>query len=224
MNSVFDWNNPSGFEFGCDYKTAHVEWLMARKSFVPSVQVYEHIHVPYVDTMRELYRLDEYKQEWAYVNLMKDMAHYRQVSKIIGSCENKLSEVDNIKGRWFITIGFNHQTYTDKLMMKYMEALCTFDWVQSLKAKFEIFRTNGEHPHVHMLMETQLTKSKIIEKLMRCKGGSKLILKSSFVDVKPWLSCHDRYLNGEKVPEKMLCVEKDIKYRDEHNIPHLYIK
>lgn len=213
-----------GFQPDIDYKTAHLEWIMRTKSFIPSVDVYECSHTPYIDAMRELYRLDAYLQAWAYVNLMRDMSHHRRIGQVLVTCANKLSERDEIKGRWFITIGFNHQTYTDNLMKKYMEALLTFDWVQSLKAKFEIFRTNGEHPHVHMLLETQLSKSKIIEKLMRCKGGSKLILKSQFVDVKPWLPCHDRYLDGQKTPEKMECVQKDIKYREEHEIPQVYIK
>lgn len=224
MSQIFNRSNPDGYVPGYDYKSAHLEWLLKMKSFVPSVDVYESTANPYIDTMRELYRLDGYLQQWAYVDLMKDMAHHRAIGQILMTCNNKLSETDQIKGRWFITIGFNHQNYTDKLMMKYMEALCGFEWIQSLKAKFEIFRTNGEHPHVHMLMETQLTKSKIIEKLMRCKGGSKLILKSSFIDVKPWLPCHDKYLAGDKQSEKMLCVDKDIKYRDEHGIPHLYIR
>lgn len=213
-----------GYNPNHDYKSAHLEWLEKTKSFVPSREVFEHKDADYYTVMKDLYSLDVYLQQWAYVNLMRDMHHHRTITQILITCANKLSEKDKIGGRWFITIGFNHQTYCDKVMMKYMDTLKTFDWVQSLKAKFEIFRTNGEHPHVHMLMETQLTKSKIIEKLMRCKGGSKLILKSSFIDVKPWLPCHDDYLNGIKQDSKMSCCQKDEKYREEHGIPHYYIK
>lgn len=212
------------FDPYADYKSAHLEWIEKTKSFVPSRTVFDHATADYFTVMKELYTLVQYENKWAYINLMKDMEHHRKINEILVKCANALSKTDGIRGRWFITIGFNHQTYTDKLMMKYMETLQGFEWVQSLKAKFEIFRTNGEHPHVHMLMETQLTKSKIIEKLMRCKGGRQLILKNSFIDVKPWLPCHDDYLNGIKQDSKMSCCQKDEKYREEHGIPHYYIK
>lgn len=222
----------SGFVEGVDYKGAHLRWLQTHKDFLPSRDVwyptddyfgsYKMPDVTYYEVMQDIYSKSQYEQKWAFLDFKKDMLYYRQLQQVTIQMSNLVSKVDNIKGVWFVTIGFNHQTYTDKLMLGYMEKLLTFDWIQDVLGKFEIYRTNGLHPHVHMKLETQLTKSKIIEKLMRCKNGSKLILKKEMVDVKPYLSCHDAYLAGQKTDEKMDCVRRDAEYREKNNIPHIF--
>lgn len=213
----------SGYQVGVDYKSAHLEFLKRTKNFIPSKDVYENPET-YYEAMTEVYKLEGYTQAWAYTNLMKDKKHYRMMNEVLMKCDMELSKTDNIKGKYFVTIGFNHQTYTDKLMMKYMETLVGYEWLQSLLAKFEIHRTNGMHPHVHMIMETQLTKSKVIEKLQRCKGGRVLILKKEMIDVKMWEPRHDKYIAGQKTEEKMECVDKDAAYRLKNGIPEYWKK
>lgn len=222
----------TGFEDGVDYKGAHLRWLQTHKDFLPSPDVwkptdgylgsYKLPDVTYLEVMQDIYSNDMYLQKWAFIDFKRDMLYHRQLQQVTIQMSNLVSKVDNIKGVWFVTIGFNHQTYTDKLMLGYMEKLLTFDWVQDCLGKFEIYRTNGMHPHVHMKLETQLTKSKIIEKLMRCKNGSKLILKKEMIDVKSFQPYHDKYLAGEKVEAKMDCVMKDADYREKNGIPHIF--
>lgn len=125
---------------------------------------------------------------------------------------------------YFCTIGFNHQTYTISSCVDVINTILTFPWVLSCRAIFEFHRENGEHPHCHFLINTDIQKSKVVEKIWATKGIKKICLKKSFIDVKLALPVHSKYIMLEKQESKMAYVAKDIIWRKNNAIPEFFEK
>jgi len=125
---------------------------------------------------------------------------------------------------WFITIGFNHQTWDIPSCVKVIYKILSFDWVDSGTGVFELYRTNGEHPHVHLLLDLNqdLSKSKLLEKIWATAGIKKVVLKKPFIDIKVAEEYHHNYIIGIKKPEKMPYCERDAEWREQNKIPHQF--
>lgn len=216
-----------------DYRSAHIAWVKKNKNyFCPYYEVFEGltyenwlITLYYTirtyarDEMRQLYTQD-YPNYAAYLDYKRDLECLDNQMEVMKS----MTTIQPHSGLWFVTLGFNHQTYSDSKMLKFVYNLREHDWIKSFKGKFEIHRTNGMHPHMHIRLETDLTKSKIIEKILRSKGGKDLFVGKQSIDVKLYEPHHTDYLNGKKQESKMPSVENDVIYRMEHNIPHFIEK
>jgi len=199
---------------------AHLDWISKNPKFLP--QGLTCIGQTYLDVMKELYTHHKKYLTPAIVDGMRrnDEAFQKQITDYA-----KSSSVPD-KYSFFVTIGFNHQTWS---ILKCVEVICrilAFDWIVSCRAIFEIHRENGEHPHVHFLLTTDGIKhrSKVIEKLWATRDIKKVVLRKSFIDVKTAADYHKKYIMLDKIPEKLVYVERDKIWRLENSIPEFFIK
>lgn len=82
----------------------------------------------------------------------------------------------------------------------------------------------GYHPHFHMYIHTNISRSKLIEKVFAVKDLKKYCSQKHFIDGKEALPYHLDYVKGIKTDTKEEYILADRELRDKHNIPHLYVK
>jgi len=201
-----------------DYKSAHLAWINSTKSFTPK---YLHDYTsPYVEIMKFIYAKECCSQEYARKLFIADKVWFKECHSVSKDLDKAVCDLIPAKSNYyFVTIGFNHQTWTISECVKSIHKILAMEWIISGKANFELYRTNGEHPHCHFVIETLEPKSRILEKLFRPQYMKKIILSKNFIDVKPMENYHHKYIMLDKVSDKMFCVEKDIQWRKENNIP-----
>lgn len=203
-----------------DYKTAHIQWLTNTKNFVPKYPADYSRGVSYLETMISLYADPRIPQEMARAMFVSDKNHYNNCYKVIKEVDKLVEKlVPTPNDSWFVTVGFNHDTWNIKDCDKFIRNVLEMDWVIRGKANFELFRSNGEHPHCHFVIETKEPKSRILEKLFRPLYAKKVVFSKNFIDVKPMMDYHHKYIMLDKIEEKMECVKKDIDFRKKNNIP-----
>jgi len=207
-----------------DYKSLHLSWLKTNPQFVPKNH-HDFSGEPYYEIMLQIYKHQACNQECARRFFAADMKW-----KIVREGEiarmTKDAHKNDPLAPIFVTIGFNHQTWDIPSCVKVIENITTLGWIGSIHAVFELHRTNGLHPHVHMLITPNepLTKSKIIEKIWAAKGLKKVCLKKSFIDYKIAADYHHKYINLEKTEDKMQYVLQDIEWRSKNGIPENFKK
>lgn len=201
-----------------DWKSCHLSWIKDHKDFVPK----HHIGFTesYYDIMEEIYNHPACSQSYA------ENCYYRDECWMKEKNEMKMLILKrvNAKTSHFVTIGFNHQTWSIDKCVKVIETIMSFDWIEKGKAVFELHRANGQHPHCHFLIDSILPKSKILEKLWATKGIKKIVLNKSFIDYKSENHNHRNYINGQKTEDKMEYVRMDEKWREANNIPQFFEK
>lgn len=206
-----------------DYVSAHLQWISNNPKFVPREQSSFQYGYTYYEMMKELYstqRKFEGIQQYARTCYVLDKAWLIQQSAITKAIDKEVHKLQpTINNEWFVTIGFNHQTWSVKDCVKCIENILSMDWIVRAKANFELYRENGEHPHCHFIIETKEPKSSIVYKLFRPQYVKKICLSKNFIDVKPMEQRHIKYINLDKASEKMVYVEKDIQFRKMNNIP-----
>lgn len=202
-----------------DYKTSHLTWLKQTKNFVPHFS-HDYKSCSYYEAIEYTYSKEQCSQERARAWFVADKLYYKQ-SQIA------IKEVDKIVEKslpttplfYFVTIGFSHQDWSIKTCCNAIEKILNMNWVISAKANFELHRENGLHPHVHFVIETNHKKGKIVDCIFKSEYIKKIVLKKNFIDVKPALESHYKYINLEKQESKLGCVDQDRKWRQENNIP-----
>lgn len=205
-----------------DYKAAHLNFIkeQSQKGFIPKEYVDWKYNIPYLEMMRFTYSQPAATQEVAEMFYNADKKWLLDKQKISKSIDKRLQLLESTPdGRWFVTIGFNHQTWNIQKCTKCIEKILGMDWIIKAKANFELFRENGEHPHCHFLLETKEPKSRILDKLFRPKYVKDIVLARSFIDVKEAQPFHDKYINLDKQTLKQEYVEKDKEWRNKNNIP-----
>lgn len=217
-----------------DYVSAHLQWIRDRPKFssrahsqLPLI-MYGRFNIEkqsYIDTMTEWYTTSTspYINKIAYINYQDDL-RWQEECKLIND-SFKLNEFQT--NVFFVTIGFNHQEFTCIKAFEYIQsALNSTKILDGSFAVLENYRSNGEHPHVHMKLYVSgsIPKSVLIQTLFRCKHSKKLILSKNFIDVKVFESYHDSYLDGDKQDDKLQLVDKDRDWRDKNKIPHKLFK
>lgn len=206
-----------------DYKSLHLQWILKRPNFLPQGDHYDDYHL----VMWTLYQKPNVTQELAKTFFEYDRKCILVYDQLISELNKQdLKEINSKSDKLFITIGFNHQTWTISDCVKVIENIIAFDWIKSCTAKFELFRENGEHPHCHFLIELthKIPKSKVLEKLWATKGIKKVCLKKSFIDYKIAEAYHDDYVNGIKKESKMKYVALDQEWRLINNVPEVFQK
>lgn len=200
----------------------HLQWIMNNPKFQPP-----YLNTNYHEVMSILYLKSNVTQDLAKSFFESDRRKLLKNSEAISQL--KREDIKYLKlnsDKLFITIGFNHQTWTIPSCIKVIENILSLDWIKNARARFELFRENGEHPHCHFLIETthQIPKSKVLEKLWAVKGIKKVVMTKSFIDFKVAGDHHVDYIAGIKTAEKMQHVERDIEWRDNNNIPQVFEK
>lgn len=201
-----------------DWKSAHLTFLWKHKNFIPKhAQDYTE---SYYDIMKEVYNHPACSQEYARKMYLADLEWQKKSQKL----EIELLKQLDTKSTHFITIGFNHQTWTVSKVKDIIERILCCDWISKCRIVFEYYRTNGEHPHIHILMDSVLAKSKILEKIWALKGIKKIVLSKSFIDYKVAGYQHTAYIAGEKTEDKMKYVQMDKEFRKQNAIEDYYEK
>lgn len=203
-----------------DWKNAHLSWIAQYKNFVPKFSYDYRNDIPYIQIMKEVYGNKHCTQKMAYQFYMADKAWYKhqfELSKCMDKEIEKLEPTPN--GMWFVTIGFNHQTWSVSQCCRAIEKLLAMEWIISAKANFEMFRENGQHPHCHFVIETKEPKSRILEKFFRPQYVKNVVLNRNFIDVKKCEPFHLKYILLEKQSDKMIYVEQDKMWRQQNGIP-----
>lgn len=207
-----------------DYKNQYLQWIRNNPTFVPKGGLPR--ECSYLELMTDIMQCKNCTEEVAKMFYDTDRKWKRECADLIRETERADNKKINKSSQFFITIGFNHQTWDIPKCVKVIEKILTFDWIKEGEAVFELYRTNGEHPHVHFLVDITdgLTKSKIVEKLWACAGIKKVVLKKSFIDVKVAQEYHEKYIKGDKIPEKVECCDRDREWRKKNGIPQNFIK
>jgi len=216
-----------------DYVNLHLEWILSNTRYA---QANDGVHCCYYDIMNSVYKDMDVKKmctcnfvvtphrqrnHTAFKLLITDMITSKRNQSVLKNMEKLAMEDHGSTNKYFVTIGFNHQTFNVKDFLKSINVLFRKSFVLSAEGVFEIYRTNGEHPHIHIIMEVPKIRAGIVvTKIFQTAGMSKIVLSRNFIDVKPCEEYHYKYINGEKIEEKMGCCEKDKLFREKNNIPH----
>lgn len=138
----------------------------------------------------------------------------RKLEKLIhGECKCR---------HWFVTVGFDDKLFKEGcneagIINPLVKRICDTKGFDDVKFVVEKFRKdNGGniyiHRHVHLLVTTDMRKSKIIENIYN--KVKRWVAGKNFVDCKSDQNRdRDKYIRGEKIDEKMECVKKDIEWR-----------
>lgn len=202
-----------------NYTALHLTWLKKHPTFVPKCVVHN-----WYDMLADLYadetRPYDLRNKLACNFLFDDMKWYDDYFVQI----KELTTPSNNEGLWFVTIGFNHQTFDAKKVKEFISNLFTLKFVDPESyGVFEYYRSNGEHPHIHICMKTDVkTKSQIAQQIFRSKNANKYILNKNFIDVKRFESYHADYLKGNKKTDKLDFVEQDKQWRVNNNYPEIF--
>lgn len=219
-----------------DFISAHLAWIKSHPAYAgfdfPShLSYYELQRVTYDNLLRSYEQRPAIytrflPQDIAKEMFMKDLQKHKAHTVIAADLAKELGLVKLDNEHLFITIGFNHQTFTVPLFKKWIEKFVQLKWVSMLKAKFELYRENGEHPHIHMIIKTDKiqSKSQTIQKIWKSSGIKTIVLNSCFIDYKICEPYHFQYIDGNKQQSKLQYVEKDIEFRKNNNIPEFYTK
>lgn len=166
---------------------------------------------------------------WSY---NKHLVRVEKVRKDMLKFSNIMDENQN--ENWvFITIGWNEQEVTPKLMQKASANIASLKYFISVKYVLEKHRENGIHHHTHFLVKfnEKLYKSKLIDWLYQTKGVKAICLGKNFIDIKgplnkkkPYqtLELYENYVNGIKKDEKQKYIDLDKKWRAENSLEDLY--
>lgn len=203
-----------------DYKSGHLAWIHSTKTFTPKYPQDYRSDISYYEVIKELYSNPNCSQEQAKSFWISDKLWHKQTFALSKSIDKEVEKLEpTANGWWFVTIGFNHDTWNIKDCSKCIEGILGMEWIISAKANFELYRENGEHPHVHFLLQTKEPKSKILEKCYRPLYTKKVVFSKNFIDVKPMMDYHKKYIMLDKQSDKMENVKKDIEWRKKNNIP-----
>lgn len=211
------------------FRDAHILWVKNHKDFAEQINNHTETLYGYIDVLRMMYFGDgRERPEWLHLemerlaehNLKKDMLRFQEAQTALIQVNNPTIE----KPDWFITIGFNHQTWDVPKCKDVILKVLQLPFIKSCEAVFELHRENGLHPHCHFYVEThsKIPKSKILEKIWASAGIKKVVLAKNFIDIKVAQPVHLGYIKGNKQDKKLPYVEQDKKWREENNIPHLY--
>lgn len=202
-----------------DYKAAHLAWIDRTKNFTPKYAQDYTVH--YFDIMSQIYSRSDVSQSYAKMCYLEDKLWYKQTYAIEKEIDKEVNKVaPSIVNDFFVTIGFNHQTWSVAKCCKAIEKIINMEWIDSCKANFELHRENGEHPHVHFFIKTKEPKSKVLDKLWRPKYIQDLVLSKSFIDIKVGMDYHLKYINLDKQEDKTEYVLRDKDWRAKNNIPN----
>jgi len=149
----------------------HLEWIKKHPGFVPDIPIQPQFKTYYEDMqnfwiyntkvcpdsvpmMANRWLADDIRLQQSYEARLRDKC------KELGVALKKHD--------WFATLNFKDEEKMSVLIPKIKDLITkilSFDWVLKCRAVFEYHGSKGNHPHVHMLITTPFTKSKVVDKL-----------------------------------------------------------
>lgn len=184
-----------------------------------------------LDNINRINATDQYTANYCFHSLycmyLNDYYKQTQTHQLIKKHVENLVHGDKHREYWaFITIGYDDSTDIDyKKMVEMSNDILDMDIFLSSQVSHEKYRLDGIHHHTHMLVffKSKQYKSKVIDWIyqkLNKKKFKKYIKGKQSIDYKDAssttsLSTYRKYIVGEKVGNKMECVEKDRQWRIE---------
>lgn len=213
-----------------NYKLMHLNWLGERKSFAPRWFERTDQFPTYIKKLESMYLGANaiWKDNLtAYYNLRDDY------NIVFGKKKTATDEVHKMfggrptKNKWFITFNWDDKNFNKKLILKSLEALIKKKWVISFVGVFEYYGMDGNHPHLHTVIEFPSTKEfdekyKINRKLFDQQISD--TLAHNFIQTLRYRKNHTAYTLGVKCEAKQENLLKDKDWREENGLHHVYRK
>ena len=198
---------------------------------------------------------DQYKPDWItresiqfqyrYVSVSDEIDtddYFRKLSRNIIIFNNKKNQIrkemtdlireigDNTRKWYFTTIGYDDENITIDKIKGYTKKLLCKEHFRNVELVNEKHRRGEDgkiyiHHHVHILFESDLPKSKIIDRIFDLVNKS--VKSKNFIDVKGYKdkdlkgrtyeSCL-KYIKGDKQKSKTECLELDRNWRMQNNL------
>lgn len=205
---------------------------LARAMEIDSARIKNHLFT--LDLYQECKANNKWPDDISYDDLVAtviDSFHYDLMDAIrVRREKRKLEKLifgETGNRHWFVTIGLDDSQFTEDneamLINPLVARIRSTPDIENVKFVVEKFRRTEDgksiyvHRHIHFVFDSNKRKSKVIEFCYR--KAKKLVKGPNFVDVKPDPDrARDKYIMGDKVKEKMECVEKDRIWRKEKKI------
>jgi len=216
------------------YRDKHVEFVKLKG--VTSVEFpdrAEYLQIKYLcyDIIITHPTVDEQtKMKLARMEYNSEVGRWSRMQQIREEINRDLVSKNLDQMKWyFITVGYDDQLITDRKINELTKKLTEKPFFTEVRYVNEKYRRGDDgqiyvHHHLHLLVISELPKSKIIQYIygtvkLSVKGQQAVDVKSyKQKDVKQTYAGYLKYINGEKTEKKMECVEMDRKWRIENNI------
>lgn len=203
-----------------NYKMLHLEWIKTNRTFRPKTGI-PIGYFSYLEYMSELYDSTIKNQRTAYIYLKDDYKWSKRSKSINEEVAIMFGDKpDNTANTFFVTFNFCPTKFNPLDAVKFVNRIYDKSWVTSAYGVFENYTENGNHPHFMMriVVDKYNKKGKLLDKMLE-SSLAKLTSGRNFIDVKPYLKCHDDYLLLDKAVEKKKYLDMDIVWRKENNLP-----
>jgi len=177
--------------------------------------------------------IDDKFFHWLHCNNLYKYSKVRNLKDQIELFDN-LNKKNTEDFLWaFITVGWNEQTVTPKLMLQASLKIQKLKYFNYCDFVLEKHRENGVHHHTHFLVKfnEKFPPSKIIGWIFTTDGVKKICREANFIDYlgpqkpkkhfEPYEVYFD-YVRGRKKAAKLPYVESDRVWRGENKIEDLY--
>lgn len=208
------------FNLKLNYKEIHLEWIKRNPSFRPKGGLPP--NVTYFNYMNDMYRDTIKQQKTAYIYLRDDYKHLKSRNIDVNHYVAAMfgDKPDETQNSFFVTFNFDPKLFNPIRAIADVRRLFDKSWVDQAYGVFEFHTENGNHPHFMMKLTVNKynKKGKLLDKMAE-STLAKMTSGKNFIDVKPFLPCHQDYLELDKDPSKKEYLEKDIIWRKENNLP-----
>lgn len=207
-----------------DYRQLHLEWIKKNRWFRPKSGVADWAD-SYYDQMSAMYR-DTYKLHTTAYLLLRDDYKHSKVSADINTVVGRMfgDTPINTNPYYFVTYNWTTTNFDPKKAVVGVNRLFEKSWVDKALAVFEYHGIENNHPHLHIVIQVNKYKTigKFREKMFEASLASGIL--KNFIDIKPGRPEHWDYTSGDKSLDKKECLEKDIIWRNENSLEHIYKK
>lgn len=179
------------------------------------------LHYNFVDTFPEGRFGDWYTRDYKEL-----VIQYKRRDERFARVSRDNASIGQLKW-YFITIGYDDRIITPLIMKKMGDIISSKDYFNDVIYVHEKHRRDGSgniytHHHTHFLVVCDLPKTRIIDRIYATV--KKYVSSKNFVDVKSYkdnVGTYEQkvnYIEGNKVSEKMECVELDDIWRKENGL------
>lgn len=201
------------FDASKDYKTIHLEWIKANRSFRPKCGLNPN-YINYYDQMTAYYR-ETLKQQYTAYRWLRDDYMWSKKSKTINQEVAQMfgDEPINENPTFFITFNWSEDNFKIPSILTAIKKLFSKSWVDNARGVFEYHGLTNNHPHFMALVQVNKHKTfgRFKDKIFQSSLAQ--TLGKNFIDIKEAKTYHQDYLDLDKSNEKTECLEKDKVWR-----------
>ena len=179
------------------------------------------VYFQFVEQMGKYLMVPIYEKTYRHLTIL-----YRQRDERISRIQRDTNDIGQLKW-YFITIGYDDRLITPSLMKNLGDKLASKEFFRDVIYVHEKHRRDGSgniyiHHHTHFLVVCDLPKTRIIDRVYATV--KKYVASKNFVDVKSYkdnVGTYEqklRYIEGDKVQEKLECVQLDDIWRSQNGL------